>query len=78
MKTAISIPDSLFEAAEELARRSGLSRSELYAKALAEYVEKQRGEWITEQLNRVYATEDSAPDEFVKQIQAHSIPPEEW
>lgn len=78
MKTAVSIPDPLFKAADEVARRAGLSRSELYAKALAEYVEKQRGDWITERLNQVYAVEDSTPDEFLQQIQARSITPEEW
>jgi metal-responsive CopG/Arc/MetJ family transcriptional regulator len=39
MKTAISIPDLLFDEAEKLAQRLGMSRSELYAKALAAYIE---------------------------------------
>ena len=44
MKTAISIPDSLFTAADALARKLGMSlRSRLYATALAEYVAKQHG-----------------------------------
>jgi hypothetical protein len=34
MKTAISIPDAIFEQAEELAQKQGLSRSELYTKAI--------------------------------------------
>jgi metal-responsive CopG/Arc/MetJ family transcriptional regulator len=38
MKTAISVPDSVFEAAEQLAHRLGLSRSELYAKAVEEFI----------------------------------------
>jgi len=42
MKTAISIPDPLFDAAEDVADRLGVSRSQLYAKALAEYVAKHR------------------------------------
>ena len=42
MKTAISIPDETFEAAETLAGRLGLSRSELYATAVAEYLARHR------------------------------------
>ena len=37
MKTAISLPDELFAAAEKLAERLGVSRSQLYATALAEH-----------------------------------------
>jgi len=54
MKTAISIPDNVFRAAERLARRLGLSRSELYARAVAEFVAQHRGQDITERLNAVY------------------------
>jgi metal-responsive CopG/Arc/MetJ family transcriptional regulator len=38
MKTAISIPDQVFKSAEVLASRLGISRSELYAKAIEAYV----------------------------------------
>ncbi|MEQ9238858.1 MAG: hypothetical protein RIG66_32775 [Coleofasciculus sp. E2-BRE-01] len=37
MKTAVSIPDPIFEAAEAMSKRLGLSRSELYARALQAY-----------------------------------------
>ncbi|EIJ36932.1 hypothetical protein Thini_4454 [Thiothrix nivea DSM 5205] len=37
MKTAISIPDPVFQAAELFARHFGISRSELYTKAVEEY-----------------------------------------
>jgi metal-responsive CopG/Arc/MetJ family transcriptional regulator len=78
MKTAVSIPGPLFKAADEVARRAGLSRSELYAKALAEYVEKQRGDWVTEQMNRVCEKVDTSLDDFTRELQARSIPREEW
>ena len=55
MKTAISIPDPVFEEAEALANRLGMSRSELYAKAVKSYLGEHRREGITEALNRVYA-----------------------
>jgi predicted transcriptional regulator len=55
MKTAVSIPDPLFEAADELARRLGLSRSALYARALARELASQGDDEVTAQLDVVYA-----------------------
>lgn len=78
MKTAISVPDPIFEAAERLAHQLGVSRSELYATAVADYIKAHQGDQITAQLNRVYATEDSALDPVLAQIQALSLPREEW
>ena len=57
MKVALSIPDDLFESAETLGKRLGLSRSRLYATALADYMAKHRGSKTTERLNAVYANE---------------------
>lgn len=54
MKTAISLPDSLFEAAEKAARRLGISRSELYQRALARYLEREGGDVVRERLDAVY------------------------
>lgn len=78
MKTAISIPDELFTAADTLAGRLGVSRSELYSTAVAEFIAKHNPSEITERLNQVYATEDSALDPVLRRIQAISIGPEEW
>jgi metal-responsive CopG/Arc/MetJ family transcriptional regulator len=57
MKTAISIPEKLFEAAEQFARGRGMSRSELYATALRHYLGEHRGEMITERLDEIYGGE---------------------
>jgi predicted transcriptional regulator len=54
MKTAISIPDALFQAADQLAARLGLSRSELYARAVADWVAQHQADAVTAQLNAVY------------------------
>ena len=54
MKTTISVPDHIFGSAEQLASLLGISRSELYSKALAELVEKHRDELITDRLNEIY------------------------
>jgi metal-responsive CopG/Arc/MetJ family transcriptional regulator len=53
MKTAISLPDDLFRAAERHARRARKSRSQLYADALAEYLVRHAPEEVTEAMNRV-------------------------
>jgi len=74
MKTAISIPDPLFDAAGRL----GMSRSQLYAKALAEYVAKHRDDQVTEALNRVYAKYSSTLDPVLAAMQSMSLPKEEW
>ena len=49
------MPDDLFRLAEAAARRLRVSRSELYAKAIAEYLKRQQDSAITERLNEVYA-----------------------
>jgi metal-responsive CopG/Arc/MetJ family transcriptional regulator len=57
MKTAVSLPDPLFEAADQLARQLGKSRSQLYAEALREYLERHRDEDITRRLNEIFDAE---------------------
>ncbi|GCL43352.1 ChpI protein [Anabaena sp. FACHB-1250] len=78
MKTAISIPDPLFEAAEQFAKHKGLSRSQLYAVALQEYLRSHKPDQITEQLDAVYADEDSSLDPLFVSLQAHTISEENW
>ncbi len=62
MKTAISIPDPLFNAAERVAKREKISRSRLYSRAVQEYLERRHSKAITKALDEVYATEDSELD----------------
>jgi hypothetical protein len=60
MKTAISLPDTLFEVAEQTAQYMGIPRSRLFAIALEDYLARHNGEMITQKLNEVYGkmTED--------------------
>lgn len=51
MKTAISLPDSLFAAADLYAQQRDMTRSELYAKALGEYLQRHREDHVTERIN---------------------------
>ena len=80
MKTAVSIPDRVFQSAEKLAARLGISRSELYAKALASLVEKHREDLITSKLNEVYESggEDSSLAPEVSLLQSSSLRGEKW
>ncbi|HUP64044.1 MAG TPA: hypothetical protein VM557_02035 [Thermoanaerobaculia bacterium] len=78
MKTAISIPDALFATAEELAESLDVSRSELYARAIAEYTERHGATAIREKLDEVYGREEGSLDEGLAMMQAISIPPETW
>ena len=79
MKTAISLPDELFEAVERVARRLGLSRSELYQRALAKYLEGQNSAAITAELNEVYgADEESHLDPVLERLQGASLIREDW
>ena len=78
MKTAISLPDQLFHAADRLANRLGVSRSELYANAVREYLVKHDVGQITERLNEVYASERSDLPPDLAEAQARSIGSSEW
>lgn len=78
MKTAISLPDDLFESADELAERLGVSRSELYAEAVAEYLAKHRDADVTARLNEVYQDEASGIDPALRSAQARTVGSSEW
>ena len=78
MKTAISIPDPVFDAADELADRLGLSRSALYAQAVVEFLERHRSDGVTNRLNEVYADVPSGMDPVLHKMQLSSLPYEEW
>ena len=54
MKTAISLPDTLFEAAEQTAHYMGISRSRLFVNAMEDYITRHNRETITKKLNEVY------------------------
>ena len=78
MKIAISLPDDLFESADELAERMGVSRSELYARAVAEYLAKHRNEDVTAKLNEVFGEETSGIDAPLRKAQSRSVSSSEW
>ncbi len=78
MKTAISLPDELYQEADAVAEQIGVSRSQLYATALAEYLAKFRSEGVTSQLNAVYAAAPDAADGALKAAARKSAGRASW
>jgi len=78
VKTAISLPEDLFRRAESAARKLKMSRSQLYATALAEYLERRKTSNITERLNRIYSRESSELDPALHSAQMRSLEREDW
>ncbi|TET72268.1 MAG: hypothetical protein E3J56_05735 [Candidatus Aminicenantes bacterium] len=78
MKTAISIPNSIFEEAEKLAKRFGICRSQLYANAVTEYLREHRKDGVTEKLNKIYEKESSELDPICYALQFSSLQKDEW
>ena len=78
MKVAISLPDQLFDAAELLADELNVSRSQLYARALSEFIDRRDGAAITEKLNAVYALESSEIDPMLEAMNLEVLRRETW
>jgi metal-responsive CopG/Arc/MetJ family transcriptional regulator len=78
MKTAISIPDDVFEDAERLARRTKRSRSRLFSDALKEYLARHSPDEITEAMNRACEETGGVPDAFVSAAARRILERTEW
>jgi metal-responsive CopG/Arc/MetJ family transcriptional regulator len=78
MKTAISIPDDVFERAEQLARRTKKSRSRLYSDAVKEYVARHAREDVTEAMDRVCSELGGSTDRFVSSAARRILERSEW
>ena len=73
MKTAISIPDNVYQSAEKLASRLGESRSQLYTKALSSYVEKHQDANVTNKLNEIYSDNGSTIHPALASFQSQTL-----
>jgi metal-responsive CopG/Arc/MetJ family transcriptional regulator len=78
VKTAVSLPDKLFDRAEVAAKKLRLSRSRLYATALADFLERQRSGDVTRRLNKVYSRRAAKVDPAVARAQLKSLPKDSW
>ena len=78
MKTAVSIPDDLFERADELARRLGKSRSQVYREALAEYVFRREPRSVTGALDEVADALGPQADPWAVETGRRALERSEW
>lgn len=78
MKTAVSVPDDVFERAERLARRERRSRSEVYSAAIREYVARHEPDEVTDALNDVIGDIDPPLDPFVRAAAGRVVERSEW
>jgi len=78
MKTAVSIPDDVFEGAERLARRTNRSRSRLFSDALKEYLARHTPDKITEAMNKTLTQIGEEQDSFVSSASRRVLERSEW
>ena len=78
MKVAISLPDPLFTAAEQMAEQLHISRSQLYARALSEYLERRHDVAVTQRLNAVYGAGQEPLDPALTKAQLKILDDEAW
>jgi predicted transcriptional regulator len=78
MKTAISIPDDLFDGAERLARRTRRSRSRLFTDAVREYLARHAPDKVTESMDQAIMEIGQGNDEFVYSVARRTLEQTEW
>ena len=78
MKTALSIPEDIFEQGERLARRLCVTRSRLYARALADFVVQHEDDKITSSMNEVLREVGPEGDAFARRAARQALRRVEW
>lgn len=78
MKTAISVPNDVFELSEKLAKKLKVSRSQIFAMGVKKLGEEYDEEEITEKLNKFYENERAEIDPVIMKMAALSLPKDEW
>lgn len=78
MKTAISIPDDLFASADAFAARSQLSRSELFARAIREYLQRYDQDQITRELDDLVEQLDTRLEPDLAGASRRALERSEW
>ncbi len=78
MKTAVSIPDDVFEGAQRLARRTKRSRSRVFSDALREYLARHSPDEITEAMNKACADIGESNSPFAAEAARRILERIEW
>ena len=78
MKTAVSIPDKIFEEAEHMVERLQTSRSQLYARALAEFLARHAEDRVTTAMNQVIDDVGTETDDFSHKAARQVLEKVDW
>ena len=78
MKTAVSVPNEVFERADRLAKRLEVSRSELYSRALREFLARHSADEVTQALDQLCEELDTSSDDFVREASRRVLEATEW
>ena len=78
MKTAVSVPDEVYAQAEELARRTGRTRSEIYSTALRDYLADHQPVPVTAAMDQALDAIDPEPDPFLDAAARETLAGAEW
>jgi len=78
MKTAVSVPDDVYEQAEDLVRRSGRTRSELYSTALRDYLAAHDADSVTDVMDKALQEIGPDTDSFVESAARATLADTEW
>lgn len=73
VEIVVSIPDDVFADAESLAKQLKASRSEIYSRALAEFLGRHAPDRVTEKMNQLMEAIGDAPDPFSKRAARHVL-----
>ncbi len=78
MKTAISVPNEVFQLSEKLAKKLKVSRSAIFAMGVKKLAEEHDEDEIIAQINRVCKKVDTSVDPVLFQMAMLSLPKDEW
>ena len=78
MKTAISVPDDVFELSEKLAKKLKVSRSQIFAMGVKKLAEEHDEEDLIANINKVCEKVDTSVDPVLFKMAMISLPKEEW
>ena len=78
MKTAVSVPNEVFQRADRLAKRLKVSRSELYSRALREYLARHSPDEVRQALDALSEELDTGAEEFVREAGRRVLESSDW
>ena len=78
MKTAISVPDDVFELSERLAKKLKVSRSRIFAMGVKKLAEEHDDEALINRINAVCDEVDTSLDPAIRQYQSRNLRVKKW